>query len=93
MDFATYSRKRDRRRPAYLKERVDREDTLLLRERHILKSDHQLQGLKKRGLFLKRYPTDSHVAPVAREKPSPFLLLDGMYEQVEKIIRANDCGD
>ena len=64
----------------------DREGILLLREGHILETDHQLQELKERGLFLKRDPTDSHVAPPVREKPSPFVLLDGMYEQVEKLF-------
>ena len=83
---------RDRRRPAYLKERVWQG-----RYPTATRTSHTWVGpsiaeLKERGLFLKRYPTDSRVAPVAREKPSAFLLLDGMYEQVEKIIWANDCG-
>lgn len=64
----------------------DRNGHLLLHAGVIVQSTHQIEELKERGLFVRTDDWDTHHNVAPQEKVSPFMLLDGLHGQMERMF-------
>lgn len=65
----------------------DRNGQLLLHAGVVIESTHQVEALKERGLFVNMSDWEGAGAVVAaKEKISPFMLLDGLHENMERLF-------